>query len=677
MATLAGVSFAADQAAQPSSVKKAKAALEKATAEKATAEKALAKKVAAERAAIEKLAAEQAYAARMSVRKAVAEKLAAEKELVKKAAAARKAATAQKTAQKTAAQTAAEKANAEKEIAERADAEKAAAGKTAAEKDADKKTALERAAAEKAVAQKSAAAKTAAEKAGAAKAAAEKAAAEKVAAENVVARTAAAVAAAIGEAAVAESAAMGGLKPLPANKWDYAKARHLLFRAGFGGPPEEIEKLRGMGLHAAVDHLVEYHKQPPCTILFDVAPPERPLGYESRLEPKERSQLNSERTQRERRQQAQLREWWLRRMVETPRPLQEKLTLFWHDHFAVNYKTFYFTHILYKQNELFRGRAGDNFGALLRGIVHDAAMIRFLDNHVNFKNRGNENLGREILELFSLGEGRGYTEEDLRQASRALTGYSYDHFSGQFRFVATRHDETGKTIFGRKGNWGGDDLVDLVLRQPQTAQYVSKKLFEFFAHENPGEETNNRLAAVLRGNQYELAPMLKNLFLSEEFYSQQTMASHIKSPVELLVGTIRVLGIKGHNYGAVDRAIQNMGLTLFEPPNVAGWEEGRAWVNASRILLRYNGVAKLVEQPNLDVVASLEGKALKTPADVVDYLTRRCLVMPLNQEKRKDLIEFLGSLPPNSEWTKQRNQLNAKLRALLVLIMSMPEYQVS
>ncbi len=645
---------AAKAAAQAAAT--AKTAADKAAAEKAASDKALAEKVAAAKAAAGKVVAEGAYEAKIAAEKAAKDKADAVKAVAQTATAAKTAAD-----QLAAAQTAAEKTAAEKTAAEQALTAAAEADKPAAQKTLD---------------EKNAAATAAAEKVAAAKAAAEAAAAQSAAAPKAVTEKAAALLAAQDRAAATHATALGGLPPLPSSAWDYAKARHLMVRAGFGGTPDEVKKLHEMGLHNAVDYLVNIYDRPVANIEFDPLRLERAEPWEGRLEGTERTVLSQRRIPRERRQQAEMRRWWLRRMVESPRPLQEKLTLFWHDHFAVQYKKLYRTYILYQQNQLFRTYGCDNFGALLRGISHDPAMIAFLDNHANFKGSGNENLGREILELFALGEGQGYTEDDLREAARCLTGYNYDSSAGQFRFLATRHDETEKTVFGKKGNWGGDDLIDLLLRHPSTAKYVSGKLFAFFAYTEPEPETIERLAHVLRAGSYNLRPMLKNLFLSQQFYSDRARGTHIKGPVELAVGTLRDLGVKNVNYATVDSAVTQMGQYLFEPPNVAGWNEGRAWVNAERILIRYNQLANLVEQPNVDVVGLLEGKGLQTPQQVVDYLATTCLMINPSDEKRNELAAFLGDLPPAAEWAAQRDQLNAKLRSILVLLLSTPESQL-
>lgn len=522
------------------------------------------------------------------------------------------------------------------------------------------------------------------EKAGQAAQAADISAKETAAAEAAVAAARDALYATQEAAAAAEAVALGGLKPITADQWDYARARHFLFRAGFGGTPEEVAKLVAVGPYDAVDSLVNYHLQPLLNLEFSPFRVERAPAYERHLARGVHEKLSEQRRALERKQQPEMRRWWLRRMAESPRPLQEKLTLFWHDHFAVNYHNSERVHLVFKQNELFRAYAGENFAALLHGIVQDPAMIQYLDNHMNINKSGNENLGRELQELFSIGEEYsanhtkdGYNEQDVREASRALTGYTYDAVTHQFHFLGSRHDATIKTVLGKTGNWSGDDVVNLILAHPSTAKYICKKLYEYFVHESPDEQTIERLARVLRENEYELRPMLRNLFLSEQFYSGQALASHVKNPVELLIGTVRVLGLKTDDYSMIDGAAQQQGMTLFEPPNVAGWEDGRAWVNENRILLRYNHLANIIERSSVDLVAAIEGDTFNSPAELVDHLIDRCLVIRLDQSKRQALIAFAADIPPSSQWAAQKDRVNPKLRALVLMIMSTPEYQLS
>lgn len=669
-----------------------KAALEKAVADRAAAEKAAADAKAAliqaEKDLAEKRKAAQETSAKVAAARTTAERLATEKlfdEIAAVQAAILKAETEKATAEKTiteksrAVEKAIAAANTAKTAADKAAAE-AAAAKTKLEKAAE----AEKAAAEKALQDKEAAAKAAADKAKSAQEAADKATAEKNAAEQEAARKAEEIRANLPKLASAKAVAYGGLKPLADNAWDRAKARHLLCRAGFGGTPEEVDRLHAMGLHQAVDSLVNYKKRPIPDVAFNAVPPERPEPYENRLKPEDRNKLQQRRQNREYQQLHQMRMWWLKRMAESPRPLQEKMTLFWHGHFACEYQVIENSYSMYLQNQIFREHATGNFGALLHGIVHDATMLRYLNNNVNVKGRPNENLAREIMELFSMGLGN-YTEEDIREAARALTGYNYDHWSGQFRFIEGQHDPAPKTIFGQTGTWGGDDLVQIILRQPATSRFIARKLFVYFVHDEPDPATVDRLAAVLRANNYELAPMLENLFLSEEFYSPKAMGTQIKSPVHLVAGTLRELGVKDVNYDPLVHALRSMGQDLFQPPSVKGWDGGRAWIDANRIFLRYNAIANLVEslpRPNnrrgIDVLGSLPaGKEFKDAGEIVDHLAKCYLAQPLSEGKRKALIEFVGELPPPADWPKKKDEINAKLTALLALLMSSPEYQMT
>lgn len=702
-----GASVSAQRPTPAEIIERAEANLVQATAERKAAERTAAEKAAAATTAAEKAAAAEAAARQAASDKAAAERQAKQKPgdeasaktLAEKEAAAKKAADAAAAAKAEAGRAATAKTAADTELNRKAAAERAAQETVTAEKtfrllEEARAAATRTAAAERTLEQKATAAKRAAEqlaaagkspadKLAAAKQAAEKAESERAAAEKGVAESKAAQLAAVDKAAEAHARVLGGLKPISGERWTYAMARHLLVRAGFGGTPAEVQELYELGLHGAVDHLVNIYDRPVANLEFDPMRLERPEPWESRLSPYERNDMTDRRRSRERRQQAELRRWWLERMATSPRPLQEKLTLFWHDHFAVQYQDVARTQTLYQQNQLFRRYGCDNFAALLHGIIQDPGMIRYLDNHQNYKGRGNENLGRELQELFSMGEENsanhrpdGYKEEDVREVSRALTGYSYDSATEQFRFYGTRHDETSKTVLGRRGNFSGDEAVDVILQHPATARYISKKLFTFFAYEDPEPEVVETLAHVLRTCSYDLRPMLKNLFLSEQFYSQRAMGSHIKGPVELVVGVIRDLGLENVNYASVDAAVNQMGQLLFEPPNVAGWDEGRSWINAERILVRYNQVASLVERPEVDLVAVLEQQGLETAEQVVEYLSRACLVLAPSQAKRRELTDFLGQLPSREQWAKERSQLNAKLRALVVLLLSTPESQV-
>lgn len=574
-----------------------------------------------------------------------------------------------------------------------ADGEKAAADAAAAAKQAADAAQASRAVLDKAVAAQNAADKTSADLAKAAADAGQKcteakAANDKTAAELETAKQATDAARKPVEAdtltiANAKAQAIGGLKPLDPAAWDYAKARHLLVRAGFGGTPDEVAKLHALGLHGAVASLVDFTKQPAPEIPF-VATPKEPAGPdESSLAGDEQNRLRQQRVERDRQQLQNMRAWWLRRMVESPRPLEEKLTLFWHGQIPVQYSTVGDSYHMFLQNQLYREHAAGSFSALLYGVSHDAAMLKYLNNDTNIKGRANENLAREIMELFSMGRDQGYTEIDIRQGARALTGYTYDPLTGQFRYLADRHDTEPKTVLGKSGNWSGDDFVRLILETPHPARFVARQMFAFFVHSEPSLDTVESMAGVLRLNDYRIEPMLENLFLSEEFYSERAVSTTIKSPVQLLVGLHRDLGLKNPDYAWMAGALRDMGQELFEPPSVFGWQSGRSWITTSRMLSRYNVLGEVLErrpragQTGVDAVGTLlAGKTFASHAEVVDWLVKCVWTVPVPDAKRQALIEFLKPLPPPDQWAANPGPVNTRLTRLLVMLLCTPEAQL-
>jgi uncharacterized protein (DUF1800 family) len=504
-------------------------------------------------------------------------------------------------------------------------------------------------------------------------------------AEAVIAKKRAEAAALAARIYSLRATAIGGLTPLDPKEWDHAKARHLLARAGFGGTPAEVDKLCKLGLHGAVDYLLEFHRQPAPQTPFEAAPPEPadPLAAKLRNAFVQR-QATGRRGVADGGQIAALRRAWLRRMVESPRPLQEKLTLFWHGLFATQNSVVQNSYAMQRQNELFRNHAAGNYGGLLYGLVHDAAMIRYLDNNRNVQGHPNENLAREIMELFSMGVDQGYTEKDIIEAARALTGYTYDNRSGAFRYRQDLHDNTDKCIFGKVGPWTGDDLVRLILDQPTTGRFISRRLFEFFAYPDPEAATVESLANVLKAHKYEVEPLLRNLLLSAEFYSERSRGQAIKCPVQLVVGTVRDLGAKkGVDYAQLDAAIREMGQDLFEPPDVKGWRYGREWINSQRLFVRYNTAASLARaatdpgRGGVDLIAFVPDDARQSPEAVVAYLSGALLIRPLDDAQRKALVDFCCDLPAAEAWREHADAVRSRLQELVALLASLPEFQMT
>jgi len=424
---------------------------------------------------------------------------------------------------------------------------------------------------------------------------------------------------AVGAAVVAAAGAgpaawVDDLTPITTADWDYDKAAHLIERAGFGATPDEIERLAAMTPAQAVDSLIDYASvDNSATAAFDPSPiwdpgmdpfPKSradavriaretgssmgvamlPEGESRRLQPVVNKfffglRSNAIETQR-------LATWFGERMLTTRRPLEEKLTLFWHGHFATGNGKVRDTRMMLRQNEMLRANAAGSFRDLLVGILTDPAMLVYLDNGENRKGHPNENFGRELLELFTMGVGN-YTETDIREASRAFTGWTNDVL--EFRFDATTHDDGVKTFLGRTGAFNGEDIIDIILETPVTADYISAKLYRYFVRAEIDEATRAALGATFRDSGYEVRPLLRRIFLSRDFYSPASYATQIKSPVQLVVSTYRKLGLTTlPTIPDFNRLTARLGQTMFNPPNVAGWAGGRTWITPALLLERGN-----------------------------------------------------------------------------------------
>jgi len=376
---------------------------------------------------------------------------------------------------------------------------------------------------------------------------------------------------------------MSGHTKLDPQSWSREKVRHLLFRAGFGGRQNEIEALFDKGLSGSIEHLLSG----PTRAL----PAPKWLAEDQQLDPREIRRMGEEEKkmlQRRNRQHTnELQAGWVQFMMGAPTPadmLHQKVAFFWHGHFATSEQKVKATPFLYNQLKLLHEHALGNFGDLLRAIIRDPAMLRYLDNEQNQKGQPNENLSRELMELFSLGTGN-YTEQDIREGARALTGYSIEPY--QFRFRRFQHDGGGKTILGRTGNFNGEDFVNLILEQPACAGFIARKLWSYFASENPPAALIKTLAGKFREAQYDIKTILREIFSHPEFYAAAVMGAQIKSPLQLVVGAARTLELRVNSFEFYGRMLLMMGQVPYLPPNVKGWPGGRAWIDTSRLLTRY------------------------------------------------------------------------------------------
>ena len=489
------------------------------------------------------------------------------------------------------------------------------------------------------------------------------------------------------------------LEPVSGAKWDFQKAAHLLNRAGFGGTPSEIEKLAALGPAQAAASLVDYEQVPDPAVDPAWARPDPERAEKLRAArmagEEERRKVQREYQQQERRRAVALRGWWLQRMARGPRPFQEKMVLFWHGHFATSVQKVRDPYLMWRQNELFRRLATGNWPALLAAVAKDPAMLVWLDQARSRKEHPNENFAREVMELFTLGEGH-YTETDITEGARALTGWSYAPASQSFVERPAWHDRGEKVIFGQRGHFDGEDFLKLILAQPQAARFITAKLWNFFAGAEPSPDLGAALAARFRDGGQNFKPLLRAMFLSEEFYAPSLLRNQVKSPAQWLAGSVRLLERELPPPFVCFNLTRNLGQDLFAPPNVKGWDGGLNWITTNTLLARYNEAAVLVEgslpglaaaaqadRPNPDRpaaptpqgarVGGVDVERLFTARERSDRdllvlaLERRLLQSKLKPKQEKVLRDYLAG---EGELDRQ------VIRNAIRLVMSTPEYQL-
>ncbi len=433
--------------------------------------------------------------------------------------------------------------------------------------------------------------------------------------------------------------------------------RHLLRRAGFGASEAELEEYSALGFDRAVDRLVHYEQ-----VAEDIDIDKLAFDLDLDLTKIEDQRL-----------------LWMYRMATTKRPLQEKMTLFWHGHFATANSKVNNVGYMVRQNQFFRDHALGNYREILRGISRDPAMLRWLDSNTNRKRSPNENYARELMELFTLGIGN-YSEQDVKEAARAFTGWFVK--DDQFFFDAAQHDNGPKTVLDRTGNWNGDDVIDMLVGHPATARRLASKLFRFFVYDNPAPDTIERFAEVYLRSGYDVRALVEAILRSPEFRSERAFHALIKSPIELIIGAVKALGIAALPRDAPAIA-RRMGQDLYNPPTVKGWDGGPAWITTSTLLERFNLANRLITTRGREGFATLRDELLTrrpgSAEQVVDYFLQRFLDGDAADHVRRALVAYLRV---NDNGTPLSFSLDArfidlKVRGLIHLIMSLPGYQLN
>lgn len=395
-------------------------------------------------------------------------------------------------------------------------------------------------------------------------------------------------------------------------------ARLLLTRAAFAPSEADVATYAPLTHPAAVDRLLAGARTAATT--------PAPAWIDERLiPPRELRAMSDEARRTEIRKQVRmgldLRGWWLTEMATTPSPLTERMTLFWHNHFVSAQPKVRYTQLMYRQNVLLRRHALGRFDELLHAVAKDPAMLIYLDSATNRRGSPNENFAREVMELFTLGEGQ-YQEADIKQAARAFTGWSIDLDSGDFMFRRMLHDGGEKTLFGRTGNFDGDAVLDILLAQPATGEFIVRKLWREFVSPQPDAARVRKIAAQFRASGWRIDVPVRALLLQPEVIQRDEDNALVKSPAELVVGFVRQSGGEISQPVAAAVALAGMGQNLFSPPNVRGWPGGDAWINTQTLLARKQFLERglsgmptaetAIDEPMMDSMKSEETPANKT-----------------------------------------------------------------
>ena len=468
---------------------------------------------------------------------------------------------------------------------------------------------------------------------------------------------------------------------------DIALMAHLMRRAGFGASRDELEQRVARGYVNVVEDLL--NPGPAANAMPD------DVIRRYHVDMAEMRELNSAGA------------YWMYRMVTTENVLEEKLALFWHSLFATGYTKLNQARALTNQIDTFRRNALGSFRTMLVELSKDPAMIIWLDNNDNHKDDINENYGRELLELFSMGIGN-YSEDDVKECARAFTGWTlgnaeymatrasrdsiwpYSRIAWHFQYRDDDHDDGAKTFLGHTGNFNGEDIIDIIVRQEATARFISTRLFQFFAADEvdaAGESVISEMMAAFAESGYEIRAVLRTLFNSDYFRSDAARFARVKGPVELVVGAVRLAGTyQQPTFGAdlLAKHTTYMGQGIFQPPSVEGWHEGAEWIDSGALVERVNFVGQELGNPgNPGVRAIIDRMAEQvdgplSPAMQVERCADLLGPLQIGDTTRTSLQEFAAEQGPADLRPEARTEADEqRIANLLRLLTATREYQLA
>jgi len=384
----------------------------------------------------------------------------------------------------------------------------------------------------------------------------------------------------------------------------FEDARHLVSRTGIGAHPSEISRLVGLTRSQAISMIIanidSRHPETEIPMFFNKPYPN--YWIQGDLDENDQQKFRVARDK----EMEELRLWVVSEMLTTQKPAAEKLIMFWHNHFVSSYSGVNENvHLIAKQHWTFRQLGHTNFRSLAKAIIKDAAMLEYLDNKQSRKRNPNENLARELLELFVIGEGN-YSEKTVKEVARALTGYSSNGLrQDEFRFNHWDHDNGWKIIFDRKGHFDGDDVIDILLNQSETSEFITRKFWKNYVSDfNFNNEEIEDIAKTFKSSDYDIKTLLRSTLSTKSFWSTQNRATIVKSPIDFIIGTIRSTGRLPDTWPSIPNELATLGQNIFEPPNVAGWPGGGDWIVPSRLLMRrgmLSGLANPLQTENINM----------------------------------------------------------------------------
>ncbi len=452
----------------------------------------------------------------------------------------------------------------------------------------------------------------------------------------------------------------GAFEPSADTPWTFAHVSHLYRRAAFGASWDVLKAGVDSSPDVLVDELLDYDAEDdPFNDTLESL-----TGFVDIKEPRA------------------IQSWWLHRALNTDRPAQEKVALFWHDYFATNASKVGQGEFMHRQIEMFRAKGLGSFRELLIEVGRDPAMLVWLDGRDSKRGRPNENYAREIMELFTLGVGH-YAEQDVRELSRCFTGWSIR--DGAPHFNPKEFDNGEKTLLGVKGKFNDEQAVDLLLKQPAAPRYLAKKLLVEFVHPTPDESLVERLAAEIVKHEWRIKTVLRRVLNSRVFYSQYAYRSRIKSPMELALGLAITMGGKIKT-DFVREQTNKMGQSLLYPPNVKGWDGHETWINANTLIVRMNYGWHLAQSRGQDyarrgsVEAMLRASGADTPEKIVDFFAEALLDGNVRAEAKSKLVAYLNTDEegkPRKFNNKQHGGGNRIVRSMIRIVTAMPEFQLA